>query len=192
VNVRNGIRAALSLLAFALVALAPKPALAHKPSDSYLTLTVAGARVAVRWDIALRDLDNVLALDRDANGTITWGELRARRDDVIALARDRLTLRSGNDICPLDATDLLVANHSDGAYAVLRLGALCPAEPRDLDVDYELFFDVDPQHHGIARIDDGAGTRMAIFTVTDRRQHFERSTLCTDDQNQAEFQTLFP
>jgi len=29
---------------------------AHKPSDSYLTLTVAGAHVEGRWDIALRDL----------------------------------------------------------------------------------------------------------------------------------------
>ena len=176
-TVRNGVRAALSLLAFALVALVAGTAHAHKPSDSYLTLTVVSARVAVRWDIALRDLDNVLALDRDANGAITWGELRARRDDVVALARERLTIRSGDDVCPLNAAGMFVADHSDGAYAVLRFDAVCPVEPHELDVDYELFFDVDPQHHGIARIDDGAGTRTAIFTAADRRQRFERSTL---------------
>jgi hypothetical protein len=174
----SGRQLALGLLAFAFVALGARPAQAHKPSDSYLTLTVAGARIGVRWDIALRDLDNVMALDRDANGAITWGELRARRDDVTGLARERLAIRADDGApCPLQATELEVADHSDGAYAVLRFDATCPSEPRALDVDYELFFDVDPQHHGIARIDDGAGTRTAIFTFADRRQRFERSTL---------------
>jgi len=167
----------VSIVAFAFVALFASAAHAHKPSDSYLTLVVAGARVDVRWDIALRDLENVLALDRDANGAITWGELRARRGDVTALARDRLAIRSGDDPCPLTAVDMLVAEHSDGAYAVLNFVANCPVAPRVLDVDYELFFDVDPQHHGIARVDDGAGTRTAIFTFADRRQRFEPSTL---------------
>ena len=41
----------------ALLALMLAPALAHKPSDSYLTLQVAEGRVEGRWDIALRDLD---------------------------------------------------------------------------------------------------------------------------------------
>lgn len=174
---RRSARWGLSLLAFALAVLVAGPAYAHKPSDSYLTLSVTGPRVEVRWDIALRDLDNVLALDSDANGAITWGELRARAQDVTALAHDRLTLRAEDAVCPLTAGGMLVADHSDGAYAVLRFEAVCPAEPRVLDVDYELFFDVDPQHHGIARVDDGAGTRTAIFTSTDRRQRFERSTL---------------
>jgi hypothetical protein len=170
-------RRALSFLAFALAVLVASPARAHKPSDSYLTLSVTGTRVDVRWDIALRDLDNVLALDRDASGAVTWGELRARSQDVTTLARDRLTIRSGDAVCPLAAGGMLVADHSDGAYAVLGMRADCPEEPRVLDVDYQLFFDVDPLHHGIARIDDGAGTRTAIFTSTDRRQRFERSSL---------------
>jgi len=83
-------RTTVSLLAFGFVALLTIPAQAHKPSDSYLTLTVGGPPVAVRWDIALRDLDNVLALDRDADGAITWGELRARESD----ARFALTAKS--------------------------------------------------------------------------------------------------
>ena len=43
---------------------------AHKPSDSYLTMraTAGSNDIAVRWDIALRDLDYVLQLDRDGNG----------------------------------------------------------------------------------------------------------------------------
>lgn len=44
---------------------------AHKPSDSYLTLEVKDNTVAVRWDIALRDLHHAVGLDRDNDGTIT-------------------------------------------------------------------------------------------------------------------------
>ena len=46
---------------------------AHKPSDSYLSLTVQQVRVEGRWDIALRDLDDAIGLDGDGNGEITWG-----------------------------------------------------------------------------------------------------------------------
>jgi hypothetical protein len=174
---RSARRWLLACLVLAALFAVTLPAWAHKPSDSYLTLTVVGPRLEGRWDIALRDLDNVMALDHDASGTITWGELRARQAEVAALALGHLTVGADGAPCPAHATDLLVANHSDGAYAALRFDAVCPAEPHALDVDYELFFDVDPQHHGIVRIDDGAGTRTAIFTTQERRQRFERSSL---------------
>jgi len=178
-------RLVVAWLAAALWLLVARPAEAHKPSDSYLTLTVRGPVVQGRWDLAIRDLDHVMGLDRDGSGTVTWGELRARRDEIASLALGHLTLRAeGASAVPCRATlrDLEVATHSDGAYAVLAFDTLCAAEPRVLDVDYELFFDVDPQHHGIVRVDDGAGTRTAIFTREDRRQRFEQTTLARGHQ----------
>ena len=65
---------------------------------------------------------------------------------------------------------------------MLIFDAICTAEPRVLDVDYGLFFDIDPQHHGIVRVDDGAGTRTAIFTPADHRQRFEQTTLAPGHQ----------
>ena len=44
------------------------PALAHKPSDSYLTLSIEADRIDGRWDIALRDLDYAIGLDADDDG----------------------------------------------------------------------------------------------------------------------------
>jgi hypothetical protein len=155
---------------------------AHKPSDSYLTLTVHGARVDGRWDVAIRDLDYAMGLDRDANGSVTWGELRAREDEIASFALGHLTVRAGDAVCPNVLRGLEVASHSDGTYAVLSFDALCPAESKTLDVDYELFFDFDPQHHGIVRVDDGAGTRTAIFTPQDRRQKFEQTTVAPGHQ----------
>ena len=44
------------------------PAFAHKPSDSYLALSVEGAAVRGQWDIALRDLEFAIGLDADGDG----------------------------------------------------------------------------------------------------------------------------
>jgi hypothetical protein len=172
----------LGVLACLVALLTARPAFAHKPSDSYLTLTVRGTHVDVRWDIALRDLDYAMGLDQDGDGSVTWGELRAKKAEVAALALGHLTIRAADAVCPTTLNELKVAGHSDGAYAVLLADAACPAEPRTLDVDYELFFDIDPQHHGIVRVDDGAGTRTAIFTPRDRRQRFEQTTLAPGHQ----------
>ncbi len=68
----HGWRRALEAAAL-LGLLATLPALAHKPSDSYLTLTLpdAGASFGGQWDIALRDLDFAIGLDSNGDGDIT-------------------------------------------------------------------------------------------------------------------------
>jgi hypothetical protein len=172
----------VAFAAFALALLVAASAHAHKPSDSYLTLTVAGDHVEGRWDIALRDLDDAMTLDRDGDGVITWGELRSRGADAAGLALARLALDADGVRCETRPRDLRTVRHSDGGYAVLGFDATCQAEPRALEVDYSLFFDLDPQHHGVVRIDDGTGTRTAIFTSAEQRQVFERSTLATGRQ----------
>src|SRR5689334_9351790 len=109
--------------------LAPSTAFAHKPSDSYLTLRAAGNEVGVRWDIALRDLDDVLRLDADGDDTVAWGELRRRERDVADYALPRLRLSAGGS-CRPRLEDLRVVRHSDGAYAVLDAAYACDAPAR--------------------------------------------------------------
>ncbi len=150
------------MLALALVSL---PAAAHKPSDSYLTLTVSGSTLNGRWDIALRDLDYALGLDRNDDGAITWGELRARHSDIAAYALSRLTIESNNGPCTTLAVGHLVEDHSDGAYEVLRFSADCGTPMTSLALGYALFFDLDPQHRGLLKVSDGQETHSTIFSV---------------------------
>ncbi|MDB5960117.1 MAG: hypothetical protein JWP59_1411 [Massilia sp.] len=157
-------RAILQALA-ALLLMAALPALAHKPSDSYLVLKVQGKQITGQWDIALRDLDMAIGLDADGNGELTWDEVKARHPAIAAYAVARLALAvKDGGACPLAVTEQLIDDHSDGAYAVLRLAATCPAEVATLDVDYKLLFDIDPQHKGLARLEYGGATSTAIFT----------------------------
>ena len=138
---------------------------AHKASDSYLTMDITGSAVTVQWDIALRDIDFALDLDRDGNAEITRGELRARQSDVSAWALSRLTLtRSG--VCPLLLTSLQVDEHTDGGYAVLHLSGVCQGATGALDLQYRLLFDLDSLHRGLLRQNLDGATHTTVFSPT--------------------------
>src|SRR6185436_19763538 len=145
-NINGGARA---LLALTLVVLLQGAGLAHKPSDSYLKLDVEGLAINGQWDIALRDLDYAIGLDSNQDNAITWGEVKAKHDEIAAYALSRLALGSGEGQCTPVMREHLIDNHSDGAYAVLRFAATCKSAPAILKVDYRLFFDIDPQHRGL-------------------------------------------
>ena len=146
---------------------------AHKPSDSYLSLRAqADGRIEAQWDIALRDLDYLLQLDRDGNAEITWGEVRQRGGEITELATRRLVLRSGDQVCAWQPPDpsrpLALDRHSDGTYAVLRLQAVCPALVSNLVVQYSLLFDVDPTHRGLVQWQPPGETRaQPLLFATD-------------------------
>ena len=165
-------RAATALLAVTL-ALAATAAFAHKPSDSYLAISVEGTDVKGQWDIALRDLDFAIGLDDDGNGDITWGEVKAHRNDIAAYSLARLKLRSGGADCPIHATEFLADDHSDGAYSVMRFEGTCRAESDSIEIGYSLFADIDPQHKGLLRLEHGGGTRTGIFSPERAVQTFE-------------------
>ncbi len=160
-KVRRALCCAVGLMACLLFAM---PAWAHKPSDSYLVLTPSGNEVQGQWDIALRDLDYAIGLDANDDGAITWNELRARETDVTAYALPRLRLSTAKGACPLRATGLMVDRHSDGAYAVLKFSGACAAEADKLTAEYRLFFELDPQHRGLARLTTNGTTLTAIFS----------------------------
>jgi hypothetical protein len=77
------------------------------------------------------------------------------------------TLSADGEACPTAVVEHLVDDHSDGAYAVLRFSASCPAAAHVLSAGYRLFFDVDPQHRGLLRLEHAGQTHTAIFSYGD-------------------------
>src|SRR5258707_10573561 len=132
----------------ALLLLVASPALAHKPSDSYLAIRAEGSNLSGQWDIALRDLDFAIGLDDSGDGDITWGEVRAHHADIAAYALARLKLRSKGADCPSHATEFLVDDHSDGAYSVMRFAATCPEGVTTLEISYSPSAASDRHHRG--------------------------------------------
>lgn len=156
-------RALAWTLPLALLAALPHSAHAHKPSDSYLTLTAHhGGTVDAAWHIALRDLDTELHLDANDDGRLSWGEVRTRWADITQFALPHLRLTQQGQACQAlaptaetpAAPPALIA-HTDGQYAVLRWRLQCPvaagAPWASTELDYRLFALSDPTHRGIVR-----------------------------------------
>jgi hypothetical protein len=162
-------------LAF-LCLLAPLLASAHKPSDSYLTLRVEGDRLALRWDIALRDLDYAMQLDRDGNGELTWGEVRQRGDEIARYAMQHLVATSGATPCPLQPEGAVrLDRHSDGTYAVLAFTAACTPLASPFRLRYSLLFDLDPTHRGLVQwtAPGAKGSQALVFGVGSAEQELQ-------------------
>ncbi len=150
---------------------------AHKPSDSYLSITVNEAEITGQWDIALRDLDFAIGLDADGNGEITWGEVRAKHAEIAAYALARLALRGDSAACAIEPGAQQINEHTDGAYTVLPLMIRCAKAPAQLAIDYSLFADLDPQHRGLLNLQALGNARTAVLGPQAPTQSFELKTV---------------
>ena len=159
----------LRALSGALLLCAAGVSQAHKLSDSYLSLrqTDNGTAFSGQWDIALRDLDYAVGIDSNHDGEITWGELKASQQRLSEYAFGRLRVesiaRGDREVCPLRPAQMLVDEHVDGHYAVLRFTANCPFRPAQLALHYALLFDLDPTHRGLVQITTGRGSQAAVL-----------------------------
>lgn len=164
---RRKILCALFACAVAVL-VGPSAASAHLASDSYLRLDISNAgRLEGQWDIALRDLDVAIGLDANADGRITWGELKSKRREVEAYALERLRLEKTGSACVPEPSALMVDYHAGSAYAVLRFDAVCPRSAEPLTLTYRLLFDIDPGHKGLLTWSGPDGLRTAILSPGD-------------------------
>ncbi|MRX11863.1 HupE/UreJ family protein [Pseudoduganella sp. FT25W] len=120
---------------------------AHKSSDAYLMIDTTRQPLQLRWDIALRDLDAALDLDRDGDGQLSWGEIQAQTPRMVDYATARLAL----DGCPLQLDHTSLERRNDGVYLALFLHGACAPETLP-PIRYTLFADIDPTHRGLASI----------------------------------------
>lgn len=180
-------------LSVALLA-ASLPALAHKPSDAYLRLTVHGNTLEQRFDIALRDLDRELQLDANDDGELLWGELRPRIAEVQAYAEAGLDTSLKDQrgaACTLSAfAPMQIDKHSDGNYAVLVRRWQCAAPPQDLMLSYRLFATSDPTHRGVTLLSVGERRQTLVLVPNGTAQHLNLSPNASSDGARADLLSI--
>jgi hypothetical protein len=71
--------------------------------------------------------------------------------------------RGDRENCALRPAQMLVDEHVDGHYAVLRFTANCRFRPAQLAVHYALLFDLDPTHRGLMQITAGRASQAAVL-----------------------------
>ncbi len=145
-------------------------AFAHKGSDAYWNLRATDTVVSGRLDVALEDLNILLPLDGDDDGKLTWGEIRAHQQRLRSTLQNALKLNQNSEPCPLELGALNLIEHSDGVYLAISTAARCPQHIEELEVSYDLLFDVDAQHRGLLSLAGQQGNHWVAFT-SNRRTH---------------------
>jgi hypothetical protein len=136
------------------------PAQAHKASDAYLRLSAAdGGGTSLRVDVALRDLDVAIDLDGDADGQLTWGEVKAAWPAIDDHLRRRVELVG----CSYDRPEPMLERRSDGVYAAFQYRSACPLPDRP-ELRYTLLADIDTTHRGLLVIErSGVAAELRVL-----------------------------
>lgn len=167
---RGGICTALLML----LLLAPTASLAHRSSDAYVYLDISEHGAKARIDLGLRDLQDLLGLDADRDGSLTWGELRDARAAIEAYVLPRLRLRRDGVDCDWTRNTLATADHLGLKNAALTLSADCATAAAkhtpSWSLQYDLLFELDQQHRGLLRLSVDEEISTAVFSP-DRREH---------------------
>jgi len=151
------------------------PARAHSASSSYLTIVAGGHEARVSWSIALRDLDEAVGLDANDDGDITWGEVRAKADQIDAYALSRLQITTGGTQCVAGPVEHLIDLLGDGGYAVLRTTFYCPVAIMQLDIRYGALFEIDPNHRGLLNVTLDGVAHTGLVSPAESLVHFGAS-----------------
>lgn len=162
------VTAGLALLTLGLFGLAATPAAAHSQSTGFLSVRFDGDTVSGRLDLAVRDLDRVADLDRDGDGRITWGEVRAREPDLAARLIGAVAIGSAGEACRLEPGPLAVDDRAGESYVALPFTGACPPLGRTVRAGYDLLFGLDAQHRGFVDVTRGDESAAAVLTPSVR------------------------
>ena len=124
---------------------------AHSASTTFLHLTEADGRLSARLELPLRDVDEVLGLDADDDGRLTWGELRHRSGDVERWVASNWGVTAGGHPVEFQSAALQVTQHADEGYVVLHFTAVAPERAVPLRLGYQILGREDPDHRCLVR-----------------------------------------
>lgn len=131
-------------------------AVAHSQSTSYLYLDVAGSRIDLRWFVALRDLNEVINLDSDSDGQLTWRELRQQGEALRREFHGNLTVARDGKTCPLAIDESLqVGRIMEENFAVIQARASCDGAANHLTLDYHFLERLNRQHRALVLLGSG-------------------------------------
>jgi len=158
-------------------------ALAHQASTALLSLTVvtdealttqeasqeaseeASATGYLHW--RLFDLEQVVGLDRDRNGELTWGEVVSQQAAIQALVRQELSLTNGSSECGLFFTGPLQFNEAlmADASVVIPLAFRCETPlSTQAAFRYQGMFEVMPAHRLVWSVQNGASSQQGVLS----------------------------
>jgi len=160
------------LLAAALLCSA-MGAQAHVASNGFLRLVVDGAHVQGVLELAVRDGEIAVGLDRDRDGRVSWGEVRSGQDALGRYLLGHVLLAGPDGHCPLRPGTLQINERVDGNYLWMPFTAECPSMLRQLQIQYRVLDQEDPSHRGLLTLRARGTTQTAVLGGARAVQSFD-------------------
>jgi hypothetical protein len=145
--------------------LMPRSAYAHRSSNAFLYVNARADGIDAVLDIAIRDLAAAVAIDKNGDNQITWGEVKGAEQDVLELLQEGLFFFEDNHSCRKSPITLAMTKRSDGAYLRSSLKFSCPVkEIKSVEIEYSLLFALDADHRALMEFADQSGQEVFVFT----------------------------
>ena len=136
---------------------------AHIASNGFLSLKVDRAQISGALELAIRDGELAVGLDRDGDGKVTWGEVRAAQTSLQTYVLGHLRLIGANRPCTIGFGPVQVNERVDGNYLWLPISAACGSVLKRLSIDYRVLDAEDPSHRGLLTLSAGGATQTAVL-----------------------------
>jgi hypothetical protein len=151
-----------------------REARAHDPGKSYLSLAFETNQFVGQWDVPLKDLQTVVPLDADNDGFVTWDELNARYTNATTyiFAHLKISVDGRPVTCRILNNEPAVEDFTDGTYVEIPFAIEKISDPKTIELNYQLFFDVNSLHRGLLRLQYGDKTESAVFSPDKTTQSF--------------------
>jgi hypothetical protein len=146
---------------------------AHIASNGFLVAEVSGEDIKGSIELAVRDVELAIGVDRNHDGNITWRELRASAPQLRQYVAERLHLAAQGRACSVSFQALQVNDRVDGSYSWLPWTAHCSGPIRQLSVSYALMQDIDPSHRGLLTLKAGSVVQTAVLGGAAGRLNFD-------------------
>jgi hypothetical protein len=160
------------LAALALLTVGPL-AQAHIASNGFLSLQVEQSHVSGALELAIRDGELAVGLDRNRDGKVTWGELRARQSALQAYVLRTIHLAGPEGACQMSFGPLQVNQRVDGNYLWLPLSADCGSALKRLTIGYTVLNEADPSHRGLLALSANGFVQTGVLGGTSAARVFQ-------------------
>src|SRR5262249_8470877 len=136
---------------------------AHIASNGFISLAVHGGHVEGALELAIRDGELAVGLDRNGDGRVSWGELQTAQAALERYLRDHLSLSRAERRLPRALGAVWAKDGVAGRYLWLPLNADCGASIERLRIDYRVLDQEDPSHRGLLTLRSDAGVQTAVL-----------------------------
>lgn len=137
-------------------------AAAHQVSLSYIKLAGEGPARTATFKLSFLDLEVATGVDRDLDGSITWGEAKASLDRISTYVLARTTIDAGG-ACTLKRQAAEPSRQAGEGYLSLTFAVDCPDPTALAQVSSSVFMDVDPTSKILVNSHSTEGVRSYVL-----------------------------